>query len=106
VSVSQRTSENKTKRISININPRKMLQKGENNLGKSSVGRKGWKLHPHLVLLDFVRRTEHLPCNKESRHCGIEIIAGNITFAKVTGQQLACIQKKKMQKQIYARENK
>jgi len=59
-----------------------------------------------LVLLDFVRRTEHLPCNKESRHCGIEIIAGNITFAKVTGQQLACIQKKKMQKQIYARENK
>jgi len=53
-----------------------------------------------------VRRTEHLPCNKESRHCGIEIIAGNITFAKVTGQQLACIQKKKMQKQIYARENK
>jgi len=45
-----------------------------------------------------VRRTEHLPCNKESRHCGIEIIAGNITFAKVTGQQLASIQKKKKKK--------
>jgi hypothetical protein len=37
-----------------------------------------------------VRRTEHLPCNKESRHCGIEIIAGNITFAKVTGAT-ACV---------------
>lgn len=75
VSVSQR-SEKKTRWICININQSKMIKNRENNLDKSSVGRKVWKLHPHLVLLDYVRRTEHLPCNKESRHCGIENIAG------------------------------
>jgi hypothetical protein len=53
----------------------KMLHKGEKNLGKFSASRKGWRLHPHLALLNCVMRIERPPCNKESRHCNIEIVA-------------------------------
>jgi hypothetical protein len=63
--------------------PSKMLHKGENNLGKFSASRKGWKLHPHLALLNCVMRIEHPPCNKESKHCNIEIVAAQRKQSKL-----------------------
>jgi hypothetical protein len=46
----------------------------EKNLGKFFASRKEWKLHPHLALLDYVMKTEHLPCNKESRPCSTKVV--------------------------------
>ena len=42
--------------------------------GRFFAGRKGWKPHPRSGLLVLVKRKEHLLCNKESRHCSIQVV--------------------------------